>query len=243
MTSPTLTCSVASADLPLLHNAQDSAQSDSARLSLTPAAFSRTDSPGSQTSETCETEALLPGFSRESSALDTRVSLKASAEKDSGLTILAGSGRQCANFCEWEGPLGLLVKTCLATYPADSTRFWPTWKLSVTPRNRLLFQLVPLEPRTCEIASGFLPTPAARDGKDVSRSNAFLAARTRHTPSLATECLIRGMPWRDIPEVYAAAMGYPSKWCDVSYTHTATPSSRKSRNRSSAGSRKSKGAS
>jgi len=50
----------------------------------------------------------------------------------------------------------------------DSTMCYLTWKISVTKRGRLLFQLVPSMPRTEEIESGSLhtmmwPTPTSQD--------------------------------------------------------------------------------
>jgi hypothetical protein len=59
-------------------------------------------------------------------------------------------------------------------------------------------------------ATGFisLPTPCARDGKDISRSNAFLSQRKRHSPSLATRLLDSGHSWRVITAARSRARGY-----------------------------------
>jgi hypothetical protein len=46
----------------------------------------------------------------------------------------------------------------LATSAWDSTKCYLTWKTSVTPRNRLLFQLVPSEPGIDVTGCGLLPT-------------------------------------------------------------------------------------
>lgn len=98
------------------------------------------------------------------------------------------------------------------------------WTLRVfhTPVRRLFFGLTPVGPRTKESGSIGWPTPAARDGKDISRSNAFLSQRRRHSPSMATRWLELGRRWQDITTVYCLAMGYPSQWNDARPKDTAT---------------------
>jgi len=56
------------------------------------------------------------------------------------------------------------------------------------------------------------PTPAARDGKDLSTTKAYLSARLRHSPSMATTLLMSGRLWHEVAPMYAAAMGFPSQW-------------------------------
>jgi len=63
--------------------------------------------------------------------------------------------------------------------------------------------------------SGLLPTPNARDGKDLSRTTAFLAARSRHSPSLSTEALLAGVAWQNVAQLYEMAMGFPSNWIEI----------------------------
>lgn len=72
------------------------------------------------------------------------------------------------------------------------------------------------------------PTPAARDGRDISRSNAFLSQRKRHSPSLATVFLERGGLWTMITNLYCLAMGYPLSWNELRLKASVTLSSRKS---------------
>jgi hypothetical protein len=72
------------------------------------------------------------------------------------------SGRLCAKLLHSRDPLGSLAKTLLASSRWHSTMCWLTWKVSATPRGRLLFRLVPSMRPTEEIASGsLLPTPSA----------------------------------------------------------------------------------
>src|SRR5581483_9964158 len=82
--------------------------------------------------------------------------------------------------------------------------------------------------------SGLLPSPNARDGKDVSSTSVHLASRQRHQPSAATRLLERGISWKLISTAYELMMGFPSRWSAAVYTVAATRSSRKSR-KSSAG--------
>ena len=56
-----------------------------------------------------------------------------------------------------------------------STRCYLTWKASATPQRRLLFRLVPSTPRTDEIGSGLLPTPAASEANDYNTNWQSLA--------------------------------------------------------------------
>ncbi len=88
-------------------------------------------------------------------------------------------------------------------------------KYLITPAGRVLMKRTVLQPITSAVGSIGWPTPCARDGKDISRSNAFLSQRKRHAPSMATRLLERGAPWEVITEIYCLAMGYPSSWNDA----------------------------
>lgn len=108
------------------------------------------------------------------------------------------------------------------------TRFSGVWRRKGTPAGRQFCQLVPRGRTMKEKGYIGLPTPAARDGKDISRSTAFLAARNSHTPSLATYSLNLGIAWRAITRIYCMTMGYPLRWNDARPKDTATRLSRKS---------------
>jgi hypothetical protein len=107
--------------------------------------------------------------------------------------------------------------------------FSGTWPRSGVMRSGVAF----LHSRpACPIAataSGLLPTPAARDYRDLSKGEAYLSARRRHSPSLATKLLELGVHWTAIGTAYELAMGYPSQWSVAELSHAATPSSRKCR--------------
>jgi len=137
-------------------------------------------------------------------------------------------------------PAAVYGSTCtesLANYDPD-TSSWRTsqlcldggwaeysepWPRSGMTRNGIAFQLPPSAPTTKGIGYGSLPTPAKRDGKDVSSGRAFLSQRKRHSPSLATKCLEAGATFRQLYNAYRIAMGYPSGWCDVLFRRSETP--------------------
>jgi hypothetical protein len=76
------------------------------------------------------------------------------------MTVL--SGRKCAALLRNQSQLGCWVKTCLESSAWNSTVCFLIWKISATPRGRLLFQLAPLMPRTDATGYGYLlPTPTA----------------------------------------------------------------------------------
>lgn len=75
----------------------------------------------------------------------------------------ATSGRRCAKSLHSADPLGSLVKMLLASSRWHSTMCWLTWKVSATPRGRLLFQLAPSMRVTEGTESGsLLATPTAK---------------------------------------------------------------------------------
>lgn len=104
-----------------------------------------------------------------------------------------------------------------------------TLKPKATPARRAYCEQIPMEQTTRGNGSTGWPTPAARDGKDISRSTAFLSQRLRHSPSMATRLQERGAPWTVITAIYCIAMGYPSCWNDMRPKATEMQSSRKQR--------------
>jgi len=107
-------------------------------------------------------------------------------------------------------------------------------------QNGELFELAMLDAPQSDIGSGLLPSPCARDGKDVSSTSAHLAARMRHQPSAATQLLVNGLHWSMISEAYGRIMGFPSQWNAGAFINSVTPSSQRSLNSSDAQSSKRK---
>lgn len=106
----------------------------------------------------------------------------------------------------------------------------PRWilKRKLTPLRQQYSEVMQSARYTSARGSTGWPTPVARDGKDVSRFNAFLSQRQRHSPSMATKLLEAGVPWQAIGPIYCLAMGYPSKWFASLLKALGTQSSRKS---------------
>ena len=70
------------------------------------------------------------------------------------------SGQKCSELLVKQNPIGYLQRMCLESSAWHSIRCLLIWKGKVTPRGRLLFQLVASTPRTEGIESGLLPTMA-----------------------------------------------------------------------------------
>ena len=170
-----------------------------------------------------------PDFGLEAHPASPTQSLQSLMTARKGKAIAAIFGRYSAPSSESAALQSALASRLEARFSGDGgmKSQW-TLKATVTPLRRQFCELTPAEPTTSADASIGLPTPAARDGKDISTSNAFLAARGRHSPSLATRWLMLGRPWQAISGIYCLVMGYPLVWNEAAHMGTATPSYRKS---------------
>ena len=115
-------------------------------------------------------------------------------------------------------------KTSQRSLHGGFIEFSGPWPKSGMMQNGSVFAAKPLDARTKESDFFSLPTPAARDGKDLSRTVAYLSQRKRHTPSIVTELLTHGVPWFEVVEHVEAAMGFPLQWTDVGCMGLETPS-------------------
>lgn len=152
-------------------------------------------------------------------------------EKDSTTTDTSGPSGSIssasADLCK-----SLANKLEAKTALRGSTLFSTTSGVKITPAGRHILALQTLALTTS--ASGFtsFPTPCARDGRDISRSNAFLSQRERHSPSLATRLLESGLPWQVITSIYCLAMNLPLQWNVCAPMDTVTQLMRKRQQRS-----------
>ena len=73
------------------------------------------------------------------------------------------SGLNCLELYKKSGPLGSLVRTLLESSLWHSTRCFLTWKISATPRKRLLFRLAPSMPRTDGTGARLWPTVRSKE--------------------------------------------------------------------------------
>ena len=69
------------------------------------------------------------------------------------------SGQKCLDLSTNAGRLGSLEKTLLGILNSVSTPYLRTWRVKVTPRGRLVFQLLASVPTTKEKGSGLWRTP------------------------------------------------------------------------------------
>ncbi len=156
-------------------------------------------------------------------AEDSPASPSPSPESRQARQMTATSGRRCVELLHSQDPLGSLAKMLLVSSPWHSTTCLLTWKVSATPRGRLLFRLVPSMPRTAETGSGLLPTPSgtSNGGKN-------------HVMGRLDEWGGSSNRWRgtEIGKVRCASfeewmMGFPTGWTEL--TPSEMPLSRRSR--------------
>lgn len=147
------------------------------------------------------------------------------SKKAREMTVISGLNA-CA-FWPKRGRLGLFLKTLLGSSGWGSTRCYLAWRTKDTPAGRPLFQLVPSAPRTVETGSGLLPTPSGTSSHGKN-----------HAMGRLDEWGGSSNPWRgtEIGKVRCASfeewmMGFPTGWTEL--TVSETPSSRRSRKRSS----------
>lgn len=151
-------------------------------------------------------------------AEDSPVSPSPSPASELGVMMSATSGPQCAESLNGHDPLGSFSKTLLGSSRWGSTAFCLTWKVSGTPRGRLLFRLVPSMRDTDGIESGSLPRiyPTLDLGAAKGRGIKSAAGRSRLGGTLNP----RWGEW---------LLGFPDGWTDLSDSETPlSPKSSKS---------------
>lgn len=169
MSEPISTCSVASGDLPLPHNGQDTERSLFA--SETSSAKPSLKSIGRKSPAT-KTFANLTAGNTEASIYsqgDFLASHSVSPGSAEARRMTVISGRKCCGLLRRQDRVGLLARTLLELSTWNSTVVFLTWKVRVTPSKRLLFQLAPSIPSTDGIESGLWPTPQTLDHIEMTR--------------------------------------------------------------------------
>lgn len=94
---------------------------------------------------------------------DTLASLLVMPGTEKARMMTVTSGRRLSDYWKRSDPVGLLAKMLLDTSLWGSTTCFLNWTTSGTPRNRLLFRLVPSTPHTDETEYSLLPTPLSTD--------------------------------------------------------------------------------
>lgn len=108
----------------------------------------------------------MPSEKSTASQVDSHVShSQLQAKKDQQrMTVI--SGQKCSELYKRQGPLGSLVKMLLTSSTWHSHARKLTWKVSATPCNHLLFQLVPSMLNIEGIECGLLPTLTVMDSAE-----------------------------------------------------------------------------
>ena len=212
----------------------------------TPKQSSKSIGPKSRATKT--SEKYEASYTQESlfSQVGFHASHLAMSEENEDKQMTATSGLKCLELYAKQGPVGCLAKMLLASKTWHSTRRCLTWKAKITKSNRLLFQLVPSMLRTEEIESGSVrwmwPSPRAceLEGGVVKAENDGggggwyrknkKGVRWGVKLKDAVAALENGQKNLN-PQFVEYLMGYPIGWTDV--TLLETPSSRKSRQKSS----------
>ena len=140
------------------------------------------------------------------------VSLFPQQVQNEGSLMTVISGRKCSELFEKQCLIGLLARTLMESSKWHSTTCSLTWKVSATPRGRLLYRLVPSERITGETGYGLLPTPNAKD-----YHAGFSNVETRQQSSLPrwVSKVLRiqsGRRGTAHPNFLCWLMGYPKNW-------------------------------
>jgi len=232
-------------DLPWRQDGMDIEPLASVTTNPTPKQSSK--SIGQKSRATKTSEKYEASYTQESlfSQEDFHANHLAMSEENEDKQMTATSGLKCLELYAKQGPVGCLAKMLLASKTWHSTRRCLTWKAKITKSNRLLFQLVPSMLRTEEIESGSVrwmwPSPRAceLEGGVVKAENDGGGGWYRKNKKGvrwgvklkdAVAALENGQKNLN-PQFVEYLMGYPIGWTDV--TLLETPSSRKSRQKSS----------
>ncbi len=116
------------------------------------------------TSEHSQAPLSMDGVDATSSPADFPVSPTVWPGTDEATRMTVHSGRKWLALLTSADRPTFWLRTYLASSRWRSTACLLTWKLSATPRGRLLLRLSLSTPRTDAIGSGLLPTPMAADG-------------------------------------------------------------------------------
>src|SRR6056300_1984674 len=99
-----------------------------------------------------------------SSPEDTLANLSPSQVEKKVKKIRDTSGQKCLDLSKNSDLLGSLEKTLVDTLNSVSTPYSRTWRVKVTPQQRLVFQLRASAPTTNGNGYGLLPTPTTSAG-------------------------------------------------------------------------------
>jgi hypothetical protein len=154
---------------------------------------------------------------------DTHASHLASLAKGAAQKMTATSGRKCAELLAKQDPLGWYLKTLLGSLRWASTKCSLTWKVSATPRGRLLFRLVQSEPYTSGSGFGWWRTPTVgmiNQARSCDPEYAAKLAAKGQTVTLAAQVGALHGGQKLNPDFPLWLMGYPTGWLDTAQPGT-----------------------
>ena len=120
---------------------------------------------------------------------DTHANPSLSLANKKALKIRDTSGQSILDLSKNVGQLGLLERMLVDTLNSVSTKLSRTWKVKVTPRGHLVFQLLASVRTTKEKESGLLPTPTTMDHiprKGMRPSRAATGRKTGYLSEMVT---------------------------------------------------------
>ena len=97
------------------------------------------------------------------------------------------SGQNILDLSKNSNQLGLLEKMLVDTLNSVSTPYSRTWRVKVTPRGRLVFQLLASAPTTKEKESGHWPTPTTKGYGHASEGQTMIMRRKVESGVLTEE--------------------------------------------------------
>jgi hypothetical protein len=145
---------------------------------------------------------------------DTLANLLVLPGSERARQMTAISGQRLSAYYKNYSPVGLLAKMLLGTSHWGSTKCLMIWEASITPRKRLLFQLVVLEQIIDESGYSLLPTPIKSSANGAPK-NRYLGSKTYK--SNFNEAIRNGVEdgtYPD-PEYVEQVMGFPITWTEL----------------------------
>lgn len=139
--------------------------------------------------------------------------------------MTVSSGLKCSELYTKSGPLGCLVRTCLASSAWHSTRCLLTWKMKATPSKRLLFRLAVSTPHIRENDVPFWPTPSTGAALCGGTGN-FKTLDRMYRKGMITEeerkNFAQGNGGKTNPELLEWLMGYEAQFSQLVPTPRAS---------------------
>ena len=176
---------------------------------------------------------LIPSTSLQE---DTHVNPSLSLANKKALKIRDTSGQSILDLSKNVGQLGLLERMLVDTLNSVSTKLSRTWKVKVTPRGHLVFQLLASVRTTKEKESGSLPTPTATDfSKTTATYDPKAPSLSGRTLGVFAKTYPENNTWPTPMAVYKSTgsgtlnptwvewlMGYPLGWTDLNHLETVS---------------------